>query len=261
MNCERNPAPAKSLLTRFLENTGLALARVDDKELMEDPRQDVALLRESLAELERVNRLLRGNAMTLRCVRDLMAAESRASSFHTSFSVLDVCCGGADVSREIADWAQRRGFSPRIVASDISPTILGLAGERGKVTGDRSTVYALADARDLPYPDSEFDLVNMSLSLHHFPPLEAEAVLREMRRVASTGVVVTDLYRSWRCLAAAHIIGRSLIPGLLARHDGPLSVRRSYLPREAAQLANAAGFERVLVRRIAGFRYSLTCWV
>ena len=66
-------------------------------------------------------------------------------------------------------------------------------------------------------------------------------LLRELRRVSRRGVVVNDLRRGWMpyvaTLASTHAFARSPI----TRHDGPLSLRRSYTLAELDDLAADAG--------------------
>lgn len=237
------------------------MIRSDQQELMDDPNQDVALLRDNLVELERVNRLLSGNAMTIRCLKDFVEDGPGKQKRPARISLLDICCGGADLSRKMADWLVSRGITTEVVAADMSPTIVNLARERSPEDRSYEIRYETADARALSYEEDQFDLVNISLALHHFPPAEAARVLSELRRVASKGVIVNDLSRTRTCLAAAHLVKYTIASGSLSRHDGPISVKRSYLPTEARQLAQDAGFAQVRVRRMMNCRYSLSCWV
>ena len=86
---------------------------------------------------------------------------------------------------------------------------------------------------------------------------EQVRLLRELYRVASRAVVVNDLRRGrWPFLvtwAALHILSRNR----LIHHDGPLSVRRSFLPAELLALARRAGWKRARVSRHAFFRLAL----
>ena len=99
---------------------------------------------------------------------------------------------------------------------------------------------ARADGRELPWTDGAFEIVSCCLALHHFPPVEAARVLREMWRVASGGIVVTDLTRSYPAYVGTWLATRTVASNVLTRHDGPLSVLRAYTPQEMRELAAAA---------------------
>jgi hypothetical protein len=81
--------------------------------------------------------------------------------------------------------------------------------------------------------------------------------LRELRRVARFAVVVSDLRRgAWPFLVTwttLRLISRSP----LIRHDGPMSIRRGFLPMELLALAEAAGWKTPRVFRHAFFRLAL----
>jgi hypothetical protein len=82
--------------------------------------------------------------------------------------------------------------------------------------------------------------------------------LRELRRVARFGVVVSDLRRgAWPLLVTwttLHLVSASP----LIRHDGPMSIRRGFLQAELLALAEAAGWKGPQVFRRAFFRFALT---
>jgi ubiquinone/menaquinone biosynthesis C-methylase UbiE len=108
---------------------------------------------------------------------------------------------------------------------------------------------ALADGRGLPYPDDSFDIAHCSLVVHHLAPGDAVTFLRELRRVARSGVVVNDLDRSWPTWLGAWLLAHALATSRYTRHDAPLSVRRAYTHDEMTELIRAAGS-----RPIASFR-------
>jgi hypothetical protein len=67
--------------------------------------------------------------------------------------------------------------------------------------------------------------------------------LRELARVSRRAVVVSDLERSLPNWLGALVLGATVWRGnRLTRHDGPLSVRRSFTAAELVELAERAGF-------------------
>jgi hypothetical protein len=65
-------------------------------------------------------------------------------------------------------------------------------------------------------------------------------------------VVVNDLLRAWWSWTLVWLATRLLARHRFSRHDGPLSVRRAYAPRELRALADKAGLTtlRILPRRM-----------
>jgi ubiquinone/menaquinone biosynthesis C-methylase UbiE len=128
---------------------------------------------------------------------------------------------------------------------------------RRAADGDPGLSFVHADGTALPFGAGAFDAVTCTLSLHHFDPQPARALLRELRRVARLSPVVCDLRRSPVAFAAAWLWSRTST-NRLTRHDAPLSVRRAYTPDEAIGLARDAGWKAPTVRGERFFRMTLT---
>ena len=90
------------------------------------------------------------------------------------------------------------GVDIEVVATDISDTILGVARNRNKKSmGLSSKMSFLAcDATQLPFANGEFDYITCSLAFHHLDLRQAGLALREINRVARSGFIVNDIYRS-----------------------------------------------------------------
>ena len=127
----------------------------------------------------------------------------------------------------------------RLTVSDVSAEILTTS--RRYLAGVPNVTYAVWDARDVPQPDRSFDIVLLSLALHHFGPPDAIRVLREMQRLARVGFIVNDIRRCVAGYAAAWTASRLATRNRITRHDMPLSVRRAYTPGELRALLQGAG--------------------
>lgn len=77
--------------------------------------------------------------------------------------VLDVATGGGHAALQFAP------FVARVVATDITPEMLGAARSLITETGVTNVVFELADAENLPFPRNTFDLVTCRIAPHHFP--------------------------------------------------------------------------------------------
>ncbi|MBA2565118.1 MAG: methyltransferase domain-containing protein [Gemmatimonadetes bacterium] len=202
-----------------------------------------------LRELARVNRLLGGRRTTLAHLGPLLAATGKER-----VTVLDVAAGGGDMAEAMRDWALRRGLNLRFTFLDRHPVVLDFSR---RAAGFRPHLV-LGDALTLPFPDASFDLCVTSLFFHHLEPEEMEASMREMRRVARTGILVNDLVRDRLAWAWIVLLSRLFSRNRLVRHDGPLSVRRAYRPSDFRALAAGSGFSRWGVRR--HFPYRMCLW-
>ena len=102
--------------------------------------------------------------------------------------ILDCCCGPGGLSRLLRE----RGME--VIGVDMSELMLKFA--RRWVS---DVTFLRADARTLPFTAGEFDVAAISLALHSMDAGVANAVLRELLRVAAV-VIVADF-----CLAERNL--------------------------------------------------------
>ena len=229
----------------------LRTRRVGVRERMDDPGVDRAQLNRSLADLRAINRWLGGTGTIIRHLEGLLDSLRPAR-----YRVLDVATGSADIPLALARWGRARGIPLEILATDAHARTLDAARER--TMRDPDVRVEEADALDLPYGDGSFHFALCSTALHHFDRDDAVRVLRELRRVASCGVVVHDLRRSRFALWGAKLLAATLWrTHPVTRHDGPLSIRRAFTPAELREVAAAAGYVGCHIHEHLGFRLSL----
>jgi SAM-dependent methyltransferase len=203
------------------------------EELLDAPRHDMAELTQSLGHVASVNRWLGGLSAVLAHIKPLFKNGK-------PLRLLDVATGSADIPCAIARYARREGHSVFITATDVHPQMLQVARERCRSFPE--IVIEEADALRLPYNDDSFDVVTLSLALHHFNPADQLTVLREMARVSNHLVLVNDLARSRLNYLGSRLLGFTVWRrNRLTRHDGPLSVLRSFTADELRDIADRAG--------------------
>jgi len=230
-------------------------------ELLDALHHDRAELEQSLDHVAEINRRLGGSRAVLlalaqldRTRRDRTPAQTRTTP--SCWTILDIGTGSADIPLAIDDWARRRSIPVHITATDRHPQMREIAAERTRGR-DRISVAA-ADALELHYEDDAFDIVLLSLTLHHFERGDQVRVLREAARVARTAVVVNELHRSLPSYLGARLLAATRWrANRLTRHDGPLSVLQAFTPRELRAIARAAGLRVASVRRRLLFRLVL----
>jgi ubiquinone/menaquinone biosynthesis C-methylase UbiE len=135
-----------------------------------------------------------------------------------------------------------------IVASDLHPQMLAIARQRCRAFPEIQVQPA--DALALPFAGDAFDVAVLSLALHHFADEQQLRVLCELRRVARELVLINDLERTRLNYAGARVLAATWWRrNRLTRHDGPLSVLRSFTRAELQQLAVRAGLGNRVERR------------
>ena len=223
-------------------------SRAHGLEHLDRPRIDDADLARSLEDLAAINRWLGGYRALEQHLDGLSDLTERLSP-----RVLDVGTGDAATLLRLRRWAPD-GW--RFVGIDLHPQMCALARERTR--GTDGVEVLRADGLRLPFPEDAFDAVVCTLTLHHFDAEGAVALVREMARVARWRVVVNDLER---CLP--HYLGALLLARTvwrrspITRHDGPLSVRRSFTPEELRAVGRGADLREARVTRHPVFRLVL----
>lgn len=223
---------------------------IDEDEWMDTRPFNSNDARRALYFLAKMNRWFGGVATVLRPLMEWSGRWHPGEPVH----ILDVGTGGADIPIALVKWARENGHSLRITAVELVPEIAAFAKQAARPYPEITVLER--DLRDMP-KELTFDYVVASLFLHHIPlPLRGEA-LHSLNRRARKGLVISDLIRTlfsyWTVGAASFVWGDSVV-----RHDGPLSVRRSFRVTELESLARDAGLPYLKARSEPWCRVSLS---
>jgi 2-polyprenyl-3-methyl-5-hydroxy-6-metoxy-1,4-benzoquinol methylase len=200
-------------------------------ELMDTEDVDAADFGRCLADLETVNKVTFAHGPTLRWL-------ARASQGMAGFSLLDVAYGHGDMTRAIHRWAGRRGLSVRLSGVDLNPSSAIAAAAATppgmEIAWHTSDVFAYA-------PTEPPDFIVSSLFTHHLSDAQVVRFLAWMEQTAVRGWFVNDLHRhpiayhGFRAMSAAARWHR------FVRHDGPVSIARSFVRADWERAVSAAG--------------------
>lgn len=218
------------------------------RELMDDPMLDPATHRLALRGLANINRVTGSAAVLWRSIRQIAAADRRP------LRVLDLACGGGDVTIAIRKLAERDGTMVRVDGCDISATAVEHAHQQAERERVDLTFFRLDALREaIP---AGYDVVTSGLFFHHLATDDAQALLRKLSASASH-ILVSDLERSrmgyWAAWTGARLLSRSSV----VHHDGPASVLAAFSKQEFERLAAAAGLRGARVTRWWPFRLLL----
>jgi ubiquinone/menaquinone biosynthesis C-methylase UbiE len=204
-----------------------------------------------IGELQLVNRWM-GDAHSLRAT---LFPEIEAQGL-TSFSILDVGAGSGELLRVTATWARQTGRNLRAVGLELNERSAESINEESSRFPEIGSVRG--DALQLPFSNSEFDYVICSLFTHHFVEEQVIQILREMSRVARRRIFVIDLHRHPIAYFFYTTVGKLVLKNRLLRHDGALSILRSFKPDELLKLAQRAGLTDIWIERHFPYRLVLS---
>ena len=222
-------------------------ARVLEGELMDAPELEARLHLQALRGLQRVNRLSGTAQVIARAILQHCGSAARAGDRNRQLRVLDLACGGGDVTLAVGRSLIAAGLDVDMQGWDRSPRAIEFAKERSHSffapSPLRPTIpvrFEVHDVDDLA-GEKEFDVVMCTLFLHHLDREAAVRCLSKMYRAASELVLVDDLRRTWVGYRLAQLGCRLLTRSPIVHVDGPLSVRAAFTEKELTALSREAG--------------------
>lgn len=204
-----------------------------------------------IGELQLVNRWM-GDAYSLKAtlLREVEAQRLK------SFSILDLGAGSGELLRVAATWARQTHRQMRAVGLEMNERMAESILEQSERFDEISSVRG--DALKLPFADAEFDYVICSLFTHHLLDDQVVQVLGEMGRVAKRRIFVIDLHRHPVAYFLYTTLGKIVLHNRLLRHDGALSILRSFKSDELLELAQRAGLRDIWIERHFPYRLVLS---
>jgi 2-polyprenyl-3-methyl-5-hydroxy-6-metoxy-1,4-benzoquinol methylase len=222
--------------------TSLAVRAIAE-ELMDADDLDPATYTDVVGDLATVNVVTMAARPTLRFL-------ARGTSGMKRFRLLDVGYGDGDMLRRIARWAARRGVEAELVGVDLNP--------RSETAAKAHTPPGVTiDWRTGDYAElagQGWDFIISSLVAHHMTHEQLVAFLRFMDAEGGRGWLVNDLHRHGFSYWGFPILARLFGWHPIVRHDGTLSIARSYRPAEWPPILAEAG---VTARIYRAFPYRL----
>jgi 2-polyprenyl-3-methyl-5-hydroxy-6-metoxy-1,4-benzoquinol methylase len=157
----------------------------------------------------------------------------------TPESILDVGCGAGWLSFELQD----KYRNADITGIEINEEAINFANKRS-YKNRKSPTFRLIHHPDLREPEKSVDVVTCSLVTHHIPTDDdIVEFLRRCGKVARKAIVVSDLERNAMSAIMYRMILASLFDNKLTKHDGEMSIRRSFVQKEWEKYLEKAGYK------------------
>ena len=180
-------------------------------------------------DINKCNRWLGGEAITINAVWDLVK-----SSPKKSYTILDMGCGDGEMMRRLSNFLSKKGVLHTIIGVDLKEEILRIARKK-------STNFSHLNYRnqDILKADSSFDcdiLIN-SLTMHHFDEDHIEAFLGKFVELSRVGVVINDLQRSKLAYYLFMVFCFFFVRTKVAKQDGLVSISKAFKKKELEELS------------------------
>ena len=203
-----------------------------------------AELRVCLRDIARVNSLTFAHRPTLSWLNRLVDSMPVSAA---PLRIVDVGCGYGDMLRRIDAWAAKRRIAVTLTGIDLNPDAIRAAREATSST--QRIDWTIGDALS-DFSASNTDVVLSTLLTHHLPNPEIVRFLGWLEETAQRGWFINDLHRQPVPYHIFRLWARFTNLHAFVRHDGPVSIRRSFVPEDWERLCAAAGIapERVSIR-------------
>lgn len=205
---------------------------------MDAPDVDFATFDAVLAGLATVNSWTLARPPTLawlnRATRDWQPGRT--------LTIIDVGSGQGDMLRAVHSWATRRGLVPRLTGIDLSPWSAPAA--TAATPPDMAIHYLTGDVFDHAPPEPP-DFIISSLVAHHMTDPMIVKFVNWMEKTATRGWLINDLHRHRIAYWGFGLLATVMRWHPFIRHDGMLSVARSFRRADWQRLIGQAGLDPI----------------
>jgi ubiquinone/menaquinone biosynthesis C-methylase UbiE len=219
------------------------LKRSYDPEILDDFSIQDGRVDNALEELKIINSLLGGNGISYEGIK----------AFVTNEDILDILDVGAGAS-DILLGVKRKYNKINIFCLDKnqrSCAYLKMHSEDLKVI--------CGDVKNLPFK-TDFDIIHASLFLHHFNEGELIKILTNLLKLSRKGIVINDLRRSVFAWIGIKLLTLLFSKSREVKNDGPLSVRRSFIKKDWADILNKIAVTSYEIKRRWAFRWLIVIY-
>ncbi len=223
--------------------------RSKEQELMDNPLIEEKALKTALSDVSRVNKMLGGNAITIKAVHKLVSNHGH----NKELVILDLGCGDGEMLRGIANFFRKKNKKVKLIGLDLNEKSLSYA----KTLSISYPEITFVNLNLLEIDETQFncDIIICTLTLHHLSCEEIKNVMKKSVKLASVGVIINDLQRSVLAYYLFKIFSLFFIKGYVAKNDGLVSIKRGFRKAELVTYASNIGLKKYRIDWKWAFRY------
>jgi len=215
------------------------------KELLDGDNIPFADLKRNMRELNTINTLLGGHAITLKGFTQLLGSRKY-------ITVCEIGCGGGDNLAAITKWCKRRKIQVHCIGIDINAGCIDTAISNKQFTGKAE--WIISDYRNIKFAEKP-DIIFSSLFCHHFTDAELVDQLCWMADNSNAGFFINDLQRHWLAYHSIKLLTSLFSSSYLVKNDAPLSVARGFNKTEWLSLFEKAYAQSCTISWQWAFRF------
>ncbi len=215
------------------------LKKSSTPEMMDDFSINDERIRDAIGELHTINRFLGGIAVTKKGIEYFLYDAA------SQIKILDIGGGGSDILYDLDN-----EFNLNIYSLDLNK----YSCHYQKSMHPEHNILC-ADALNLPLKARSFDIIHVSLFLHHFSEEEIIRMLKYFLVISRKGIIINDLRRNILAYTGIRFLTTLFSRSTFVKNDGPISVRRAFTRRELVKLLYQAGINNYTINRMWAFRF------
>lgn len=205
-------------------------ARSTEPELMDDFKEGPDRLKSVFEDINRVNRILGGNSITINAVAKLIKANPKES-----YTIVDLGCGDGTMLREIVRYGRKRNIKIRAIGIDLNKEALQLAENASRYFEELEFLHR--DILQLNATDLHCDIVINTLCMHHIPEQQLPEFLKKFIALGTMGIVINDLQRSAWAYYLFKVFSSIFLKTKTAKIDGLISISKGFVKSDLLNYA------------------------
>lgn len=226
--------------------------RSNQKEIMDDLDMRGEELEKTLQDLDKVNKWLGGNEITVEGVKKLL----KSCCYTRPIKIIDVGCGNGSILKEVADFGRNTGEKFQLLGVDANQNAVSIA--KKNLLAYPEVSFRGMDVFSEEFKARQADIILCTLTLHHFTNEQIKELMRIFTQKAGLGVVINDLQRS----RSAYYLFQAFCTAFgirdINRKDGLTSILRSFKKEELEEFGKGLKVSRQEINSKWAFRYQ---WV
>jgi len=214
------------------------------KELLDEEHIPLEDIRRNLRELNIINALLGGHAITIKGFKKLLGKQKL-------IHVCEIGCGDGNNLYELYKWSKKNNIQLRCTGIDIKQECIETAKNDCVI---ENAEWLAQDYKTVVF-ESKPDIIFSSLFCHHFSDNELTQQLQFMQKNSKLGFFINDLQRNRFAYYSIKIITNLFSSSYLVKNDAPLSVARGFHKKEWMKIFNKAGIKNYSIQWKWAFRH------
>ncbi|WP_297702430.1 methyltransferase domain-containing protein [uncultured Eudoraea sp.] len=195
--------------------------RNTESELMDNPNVTIDTLRLVFNDINKSNRFLGGNSITLGKVSELIKEFPKKQ-----YTIVDMGCGDGEALRKLAIYFRKIAVDVELIGLDLSENALSIG--RALSVDFPEITFLKQDILTLKPLDLNCDILLCTLTMHHFSNQQIPLFLSQFTKLAKIGVIINDLQRSVLAYYLFKGFSAIFIKTKIAKHDGLISIKSGF---------------------------------